>query len=149
MAFIDLQIARYASPVLDLTYFLFTSTDKRLRDVHFEDLLQIYHNALSGLIRRCGENPDKLFPYEALKQQLKDFGRFGMVMSMMVLPVISMKPHEIPDIDKTSELFAKHGMNTEDNPELQAIMQQFEESAKKSNGRIKDVVIDTIAYGFM
>lgn len=48
----DWQFARYASPVLDLVVFLFGSTSKELRDQHYEDFLQIYHQSLSDLLIR-------------------------------------------------------------------------------------------------
>lgn len=50
--FIDWQIARYASPVLDIVHFLFNCTTKQMRDKHYDNLLKIYHETLSYHILR-------------------------------------------------------------------------------------------------
>lgn len=52
ICFIDMQMSRYASPVIDLIYFIFTSTTKQMRDIHYEYLLKTYHDQLSAHIRR-------------------------------------------------------------------------------------------------
>ena len=53
---LDFQIARYASPVLDVLYYVFCCTTKELRDEHYEDLLKIYHSSLSDFLKRFEEN---------------------------------------------------------------------------------------------
>lgn len=50
--FLDWQISRYASPIIDVVYFIFCCTTKELRDCHYDDFLKIYHNSLSAHIRR-------------------------------------------------------------------------------------------------
>lgn len=50
--FIDWQIARYASPVLDIVYYLFNCTTKEMRDKYYDSLLKIYHETLSYQILR-------------------------------------------------------------------------------------------------
>ena len=49
---IDWQFTRYASPVTDLVLYLFCSTTKELRDQHYEDFLNIYHESLCDLLTR-------------------------------------------------------------------------------------------------
>lgn len=49
---IDWQVCRNASPVLDVLYFLFGCTTKELRDDHYEDFLNVYHEQLSNHIQR-------------------------------------------------------------------------------------------------
>lgn len=100
---LDWQIARYASPVLDLMYFLFTASTKRFRDKHYETLLDIYHQSLSSFMRRLGSDPEKLFPRKALDDQLKKFGRFGLFMAVMLLPVITTKSEDVPDLEEMAE----------------------------------------------
>lgn len=52
ISLLDWQIARHASPISDLVYFLFCCTTKELRDAHYKDFLQLYHDTLSAHIRR-------------------------------------------------------------------------------------------------
>lgn len=100
---LDWQICRYASPVLDLMYFIFTASTKAFRDQHYEDLLNLYHDTLSDFLRRLGSDPEKLFPRSALDDQLARFGRFGLLMATMLLPIITTKKEDIPDLDGMAE----------------------------------------------
>lgn len=100
---LDWQISRYASPVLDLMYFLFTASTKTFRDKHYETLLNIYHQSLSEFLRRLGSDPEKLFPRKALDEQLQKFGRFGLLMAVMILPVITTKSEDVPDLEEMAE----------------------------------------------
>jgi hypothetical protein len=49
---LDFQIIRYASPVLDVVHYLFTTTTKELRDRHLNEFLDVYYETLSGFIKR-------------------------------------------------------------------------------------------------
>lgn len=100
---IDYQVSRYTSPALDVLYFLFTSTDKGLRWEHYDNFIRIYHKNLSEHLTRLGSNPDKIFTLNNLLGQLKKFGKFGICMTAMVIPMISAEGKDIPDLDKTAE----------------------------------------------
>lgn len=52
VCFLDWQLSRLASPIIDITYFIFLSTTKELRDTHYNDFLKIYHQSLSAHIQR-------------------------------------------------------------------------------------------------
>lgn len=78
---------RYCSPVCDLVYYIFCCTTKELRDKHYEDFLNVYHSTLTEFLKRLGSDPEKLFPREAFDDHLKRFGRFGLTMAAMVLPI--------------------------------------------------------------
>jgi hypothetical protein len=64
---IDFQLARYCSPALDISFFIYSCTSEELRDKHYDDLLKVYHDSLSEIIRDFGSNPDYLFPFSALE----------------------------------------------------------------------------------
>ncbi|XP_062537181.1 uncharacterized protein LOC134205682 isoform X2 [Armigeres subalbatus] len=100
---LDWQISRYASPVLDLMYFIFTASTKAFRDKHYKTLLDIYHQSLSSFLIRLGSDPEKLFPRTALDEQLQKFGRFGLLMAVMLLPIITTKSEDVPDMDEMAE----------------------------------------------
>lgn len=100
---LDWQICRYASPVLDLMYFIFTASTKTFRDRHYEDLLNLYHDTLSDFLRRLGSDPEQMFPRTAFDDQLVRFGRFGLLMATMLLPIITTKKEDIPDLDGMAE----------------------------------------------
>lgn len=50
--FLDWQISRYSSPVIDIVYFMFSCTTKALRDKHYDSFLRTYHDSLSNHVRR-------------------------------------------------------------------------------------------------
>ncbi|XP_058819927.1 uncharacterized protein LOC131682462 [Topomyia yanbarensis] len=86
---LDWQCCRYTSPVVDLMYFIFIASSKAFRDRHYEHLLDFYHRNLSDHIRRLGSDPERLFPRTALDQQLLRFGRAGLIMAAICLPIIA------------------------------------------------------------
>lgn len=52
VSLLDWQGSRYSSPVTDIVYYLFSCTTKKLRDAHYEEFLDIYHETLSAHIRK-------------------------------------------------------------------------------------------------
>lgn len=52
---IDWQVARHASPVIDILYYMFCCTTKELRDAHYDEFLKVYHESLSTSIRKYGK----------------------------------------------------------------------------------------------
>lgn len=74
---IDFQVSRYTTPVVDLSYFLATSTDKKLRE-SLPELLLYYYNTLMGEIRLMGcKAPETLYPYEVFTRHCKKYMKFG------------------------------------------------------------------------
>jgi hypothetical protein len=49
---LDHTIMRYASPVTDLMYLIFSGTSKELRDKHYQEFLNVYYEHLAGFIKR-------------------------------------------------------------------------------------------------
>jgi hypothetical protein len=54
---------------------------------------------------RLGSNPESLFPREVFNEHLKRFGKFGLVMAIMVLPIFTSKAEDVPDMDEMAEKF--------------------------------------------
>lgn len=49
---IDWQIMRYASPITDIMYYLFTCTTKDFRRDFYAEMLQVYHEELTAHMER-------------------------------------------------------------------------------------------------
>lgn len=64
---IDYQLARLASPVIDLSFFIYSCTLQDLREKHYDELMKIYHKSLSNYLISVGSDPEKLFPYSAFQ----------------------------------------------------------------------------------
>lgn len=48
ICFLDWQVCRHVSPIIDIVYFMFCCTTKELRDLHYENLLKIYYESLAA-----------------------------------------------------------------------------------------------------
>lgn len=71
---LDWQTIVYSSPAFDLLRILFTSTDKALREKEYHNLLRLYHGSLSLTIKQLGSDPDQVFAFADLKEELKKCG---------------------------------------------------------------------------
>lgn len=105
--FIDFQLSRYASPVEDVLYHLYSSTTKSLRDQSYNDLLNIYYNSLSEMVSRLGSDPAKLFRFCDFQTQLKAHGKFALIMGIFLLPFALSQQREITDMEEYAELLLK------------------------------------------
>lgn len=52
-----------------------------------------------------GSDPNKVFPRDVFDDHLTRFGNFGLSMAIMVLPVFTSNPEDIPDLDAMAEQF--------------------------------------------
>lgn len=50
-----------------------------------------------------GSNATELFPREVFDQHLHRYGKFGLTMAIMVLPIFTSKSDDIPDMDAMAE----------------------------------------------
>lgn len=124
---------------MDLSFFIFTSTDQKLRSNHYSELLEVYHQALSDTLTRLGSDPETLFPFTELERQLKLFARFGVIMSHMVLQLVTVNPS---DISNSEDFTVKVPTESVD----------VFESTRKGNlysERIVGVIKDAVRLGYI
>lgn len=75
--FIDFQVSRFTTPVVDISYFLGCSTDKELRK-NLPELLSYYYDCLMAAIRGLGhEKPDELYPLQIFTEHCNKYMKFG------------------------------------------------------------------------
>lgn len=143
MCFVDWQIIRHASPVLDLVYNIFNSTDKDFRQKEYQNLIAHYHRTLSEHIRRLGSDPDTLYPWTILQQHLKKFGKYAFVMCPVLLPMMVADAKDIPDMN---EIAAKMANKEEDFGF--AMTYSDDATEQKYRQRINDVFTDLVELGY-
>jgi len=68
---LDFQLARCASPVMDLSFLIYACTLKSFRDQYFDEILKTYHSELSNAIRLLGSDPEKLYPWDLFMKEVK------------------------------------------------------------------------------
>jgi len=101
--FIDLQIVRFGSPVLDLLYFLYSCTGNDFRQEHERDILETYVNAFNT---EANETPD-LMHLDKLQTEFERARFFGVIMAMAFRPLQFLNFFSIPEGGELSaEFFA-------------------------------------------
>lgn len=148
IVFIDWQISRYCSPVVDLAYFIFICTDKQTRDKHFDELLNLYHRSLKEFLDHLGGDTATQFPFTAFLRHFKRFGKVGILSACFAVPMLQTKNEDMLDMDVMAEK-----MQNMDPKEMEEIGKLFMEMNKdgieKINKRIRDAILDGIRYGYL
>ncbi|KAG6455944.1 hypothetical protein O3G_MSEX009487 [Manduca sexta] len=75
---IDYQGIWRGTLACDLLYFIFSATDKKFRDQHYEQLLDHYYNELSLAMKRLALNPDEIYSREDFDFEYKTVQRHSM-----------------------------------------------------------------------
>lgn len=146
ISFIDWQNARYNSPVLDISYFLFTSTDKKLRDQYLDELLSHYYHTLSDTVKKLGYDSNKLFPYEKLMGQMKFYGKYGFLISLILVPFMAVPADELPDLNARFQEWKESGRLDQDSELMQVVNPTRNVVVEK---RVVDNIRDAMRLGFL
>lgn len=67
---LDFQLACTASPCTDLSFLIYSCTEKQFRDQHFDNILKTYHSLLSDAIRTLGSDPEKIYPWDLFMKEV-------------------------------------------------------------------------------
>lgn len=135
----DYQTIAYASPVYDIFHNLFHSTDKALRDKEFDNLLTLYYETLYKTVQMLGSNRDDLFTFVNLKDELKRFGNYALIMGPLWILQTQQQAgaHEM----FTDDMFDK-AASEKNEPLLLSNLREsgHEDYARRINGLLEDVV---------
>lgn len=96
--FFDVATSRYASPVIDLAFFLTMNTTSELRNTHWDALLKIYHDALSSTVPKC-----KVPSLEELRTEMRKRAVYGYLICSFFLPMM-MDETSKADMEEFSSL---------------------------------------------
>ncbi|KAK7872617.1 hypothetical protein R5R35_001954 [Gryllus longicercus] len=93
---------RYASPSLDLQYFLYTSVQADVREQHWRALLDTYVDQLRETLTALGHG-DKAITTDALQEDMDRRASFGLVSSFTVLCAIVADPSDAIALDQLTK----------------------------------------------
>lgn len=96
---IDWQFSNYNSPAFDVFFYLFSQTDKALRDKYYHRLIKMYHDTLSHTIRRLGSDPNKLFPFDVMIENFKLFGEYVYLVMPITIDQVLADPNNMMSMD--------------------------------------------------
>lgn len=88
-----------------------------------------------------------MFPRKALDDHLKLFGQFGLLMAMMVLPIFTSIPEDIPNLDEIAESFKQLGTDNETG--ASAFNFTSEKTYDNYARRLLDVCDDMCSLGYI
>jgi hypothetical protein len=92
--FCDFQTVRYASPAIDLSFFMYLNTSPELRNQHWDDLFGEYHATLTRTLARILDcSVEELLPDYGLDEFRKDFvvhGFYGYMICSYFLGEVSV-----------------------------------------------------------
>lgn len=139
MTFVDWQFCRYAPPALDIFYFIFSATDKSFRAEHYRSLLNVYHSTLSTNIKKMGSDPEKLYSFDKLENDLKKYGKYGLIVSSLLLELCIADENQVIDANEYCDRLYRNEecnlfTNFDDNATYQIL--------------VNDVVEDFFEYGY-
>lgn len=85
--------------MVDIVYSIFTSSHEDLTEVHWEELIQFYHDELISILEKLC--------YKGQKPRLVDFhvemltrGIYGVMFGLLVLAMRNLPDHEFMDMTK-------------------------------------------------
>lgn len=110
---IDLQASRCANLVLDILYFIYSSTVRELRDVHLNQLLQDYQQSLVDSIDQLAKDHKletskikeikKVFSGTNLKDKFWENSIFGLGIALWIVPALTFDPNNTPDLNSVTK----------------------------------------------
>lgn len=142
---IDLQTARCASPAIDILHFMYTSTERSMRDTHMDALLQAYVDALLAEVRRHVRDADRLaavagqYTLANVWRELRSKIAYGLGISMWLLPAVTFHPDRIPDLNT---------LTLSDLADAKQEMVMIQLQSPEYHARMRDVVLEFGASGY-
>lgn len=131
---------------MQVIHFLFTCTSGEMRANHFDELLQDYHNSLRNLLDKLGGDTQSQFPFTAFLQQLKKFGKFGVIMAMFVIPMLTTKTEDLLDLD----FYAENQEDIHKDPEkLKSMITGLTKPGANYVSRMKPTLLDLMRFGYI
>lgn len=106
---IDFQLIDYGSPGNDVIFFLFSSVQKEVLDVHYDRLVQLYYQTFIHTLKelKCETKP---FTYELFQEELNRSAKNAQFAHILIMlrPIYSIKAnvrelHELSEEDLLSE----------------------------------------------
>lgn len=108
------------------------------RDKEYENVLKLYYDTLAKTVRLLGSDPDKLFTYANLKDELKRYGNYLLVMSPLWISTTQADASGTTGMD---EMFDGSGEG-ENKPDLVSGFSKKgqDEFSRRINGLLEDIV---------
>ncbi|CAG9835099.1 unnamed protein product [Diabrotica balteata] len=84
---IDFQESNIATPVVDISYTLYTGASPEALD-NLEYLHQVYYKSVTDTLKQYGCNPEEILTYKAFKEEWKKYVLYGLIAGLSGLSII-------------------------------------------------------------
>lgn len=88
-------------------------------------------------------DPNKLFPYEALLDQLKRFGKYGILTGIILIAIFTADPDSIPDLSEFSERVNEY------EGAIDNLLKVPEDKLDDFQTRVCDLIEDSARFGYL
>ncbi|KAL1501073.1 hypothetical protein ABEB36_006471 [Hypothenemus hampei] len=99
--FLDFQLSSVASPIYDLSYYLYAVADGEVLK-HFDLILETYLTSLNGFLDELQETSYNI-TMEDLKRHWREYGKFGLAMCPFILKIELSEEEEVVDFAESAE----------------------------------------------
>lgn len=93
-------------------------------------------------IHRLGSDPNKLFPYELMLEHFQKYAKFGLILATVLLPMLTSDSGSGIDLDEVAG-------DVQNGKEMDANMFISNESQKRFNRRLKEVIVDMVRLEYI
>lgn len=99
---------------------------------------------LSFLYFRLGSDAQQLFPYSMMQEHFRKFGKYGLILSAALLPMITTEKGNGINLDEIANEIANN-----QSPDKFENLFSSDKSKQKFNIRMRGVVIDMVRLGYV
>lgn len=110
----DFQWTKYASPALDLSFYLYMNLDPELMEALWDKTLKVYHEKLISTlmkILKCSESDErvKALNFDKFLQHFTDHAFYGCMISAHFLPIMLCDESKLPGLvaELQNDLFSQ------------------------------------------
>jgi hypothetical protein len=110
----DFQWLKYASPVLDLSFFLYMNFDPEVLEKSWEKVLKFYHETMMNSLTKilnCDRNDKRVkeMNYENFQKHFKKFAFYGTVISTWFVPIMLCELKQLDELvaELNKDLFSE------------------------------------------
>ncbi|XP_028155490.2 uncharacterized protein LOC114349347 isoform X1 [Diabrotica virgifera virgifera] len=103
MAIVDWQLVRYHSPVIDLSFILYSVASKPEIN-ESTALLKYYHEELTRFFTELGNDANSIFPYSLLMDHWKKYAIYGFAYACCYMDFNFVKPDDAPSLDNLDDM---------------------------------------------
>ncbi|KAL0868163.1 hypothetical protein ABMA27_007714 [Loxostege sticticalis] len=110
MCIVDFQLARYASPALDLIFIMYVCLDRQQREDHLSSLLEYYVEEMHKRLVDMSEE-DSIFHsslnrevlFDMVQEEFKRCGPFGLGLALDMYPIMTCDSAEAPNLYQSND----------------------------------------------